>query len=277
MHLPTPAACSLQMVDDVVHERQGGPNGAYFAGLGVEWRARVQAYIDATGSPSLVPTWPAIETRKKSFLNLYVAPAKGSVQGAMLAALRAHGLSICPACGEPGAPNTLDHYLPKTTFPHFCVTPHNLFPMCDACQTKKGDRIGNAQGERFFLHPYFDVFVGDQVLNLEVSPPFDKPTFDLAAAATLTPVRRALVSRHVRELGIVARYAHYFLLQHRRLLRLVAGMRASHQNIAVTLASFRDAHAEPSKNGWDHIFYAAVLKNAPFMTYLEQGALPNYL
>ena len=67
----------------------------------------------------------------------------------MLQSLRNHDLQLCPACGEAGAPNTLDHYLPKGKYPHFCVTPHNLFPMCDACQRRKGDRTGDENNPRF--------------------------------------------------------------------------------------------------------------------------------
>src|SRR3546814_3004594 len=58
--------------------------------------------------------------------------------------LHVHELNHCPACGEPGTPNTLDHYLPKGRYPHFCVTPLNLFPMCDACQQAKGEKTGDA-------------------------------------------------------------------------------------------------------------------------------------
>lgn len=135
---PTATAFALQLVDDVVAERQSGKNAAYFAGIAGEWRDRVNAYIDAGGSPAILPTWPVANARTKSFLNLYLAPKKGAAQQAVLDALRDHNLTACPACGEAGRPNTLDHYLPKGEYPHFCITPHNLFPMCDACQKEKG-------------------------------------------------------------------------------------------------------------------------------------------
>lgn len=276
MQLAAPAICSLQLVDDVVAERQGGKNAGFFTGIAQEWRDRVQAYIDGEGSPAVVPTWPDIAHKKNSFLNLYLSPVEGSVQGAMLAAMRNHKLSLCPACGEAGAPNTLDHYLPKGKYPHFCVTPQNLFPMCDACQTNKKEKTGDAANSRFFLHPYFDVFIANQVLELSIEAPFDTPTFDLGPVAGLTPPQCSLVSRHLKELDIVSRYAHFFRNQHQRLLRLVQKLRDTDLDVEEHLAIFRDYAEAPSRNAWEHVFYSAVLSNAEMLAYLDGEDLPAY-
>lgn len=139
MRLTPPVVCSVRLVTDVVEERKNGKNAKYFADIAPEWRQRVQDYIARSGSPAHVPLWPAIAPNKISFLNLYLHPAAGSAQGIALAEMRrSHRLNYCPACGEPGTPNTLDHYLPKTLYPHFCVTPLNLFPMCDALPAVEG-------------------------------------------------------------------------------------------------------------------------------------------
>lgn len=276
MVLPAPAACSLQLVDDVVAERQGGKNAGFFSGVAQDWRERVQAYIDGAGSPEIVETWPDIEHKKNSFLNLYLSPAEGSVQGAILAALRDHELSLCPACGEAGAPNTLDHYLPKGKYPHFCVTPYNLFPMCDACQTNKKEKTGDAANPRFFLHPYFDVFVADQVIALSIEPPFATPTFDLSPVADLTVPQRALVGCHIRELGILPRYARFFRNEYQRLLKLVDQLRTADLDVEEHLTSFRYRAAMPTANAWDHVFFAAVLADPALTEYLTVSELPAY-
>ncbi|HBQ88089.1 MAG TPA: hypothetical protein DD803_01365 [Alcaligenes faecalis] len=276
MPLAAPATCSLQMVDDVVIERQGGRNAGFFTGIAQDWRDRVQTYIDAAGSPVLIPTWPDIDDKKNSFLNLYLSPRDGSVQGDMLRAMREHELSLCPACGEAGAPNTLDHYLPKGKYPHFCVTPHNLFPMCDACQKNKEEKTGDATDPRFFLHPYFDVFIANQVVELLIEPPFDAPTFQLGAVAGLTTSQSTLVTRHLKELGIVPRYARFFRNQHQRLLRLVQCLREAGLEVEENLIIFRDNSAQPTRNAWEHVFYSAVLSNADMRSYLTEEDLPAY-
>lgn len=276
MLLAKPATCSLELVDDVVAERKDGRNAGFFTGIAKDWRDRVQAYIDGAGSPAVVQTWPDIEYKKNSFLNLYLSPTDGSVQGDMLATMREHSLSLCPACGEAGAPNTLDHYLPKGKYPHFCVTPLNLFPMCDACQTNKKEKTGDAADARFFLHPYFDVFIANQVLELSIKPPFDAPTFDLGPVAGLNVQQRALVSRHLKELGIIPRYARFFRNQHQRLLRLVQSLRDANLDVKENLTIFRDNAAVPTKNAWDHVFYGAVLSNADMLDYLSDQELPSF-
>ncbi|WLQ16259.1 hypothetical protein O5O45_10060 [Hahella aquimaris] len=274
MHLPLPDICSLQLIDDVVAERQNGKNAQFFNKIAAEWKSKVQEYIDASGSPKNIQLWPKITPQKNVFLNLYSSPQEGAVQKLAIDSLRDHGLTLCPACGEPGRPNTLDHYLPKAAFPHFCITPLNLFPMCDACQAQKGAKTGDDISPRFFIHPYFDVFVAEQVIELSISPPFDTPTFDLTACAQLTAEQSALVESHVRELGIEQRYAHFFRDQHRRLIRLAARMRETGQNVTNTLETFCATEQDLTKNSWGHVFYAAVLANADVMEYLEKGDLP---
>lgn len=277
MHLPRPLTCGLQLVDDIVAERQNGVNAAAFTGIHPEWRTRVKSYDDHAGAPHLVPKWQAIDLMKGSLLNLYLSPSDGSVQGEVLRTMRDHDLDMCPACGEAGHPNTLDHYLPKGTYPHFCVTPLNLFPMCDACQSKKGTKTGSPGTPRFFIHPYFDVFVAQQVLRLEVVPPYDKPTFQLLVCPTLAAEEAALVRSHVRELAIEERYAHFFRHQHRRLLRLVGGMRRSGQDVKENLINFKANASYSSENSWEHIFYSAVVEDVDLLDYLVNAELPEYL
>jgi hypothetical protein len=195
----------------------------------------------------------------------------------MLYAMRQHELSVCPACGEPGRPNTLDHYLPKTLYPHFCITPVNLFPMCDACQIYKGTKVGDTHSPRFFIHPYFDTFVAEQVLRVEIRPPFTVPRFTFGPVEDLDLSIASLVCSHVRELGIEQRFTNYFRNQYRRLLRLVSKMRATNQDVLTSLTIFTDTASEPSMNTWEYVFYAAVIANQDLIEYLTNAELPDYL
>ena len=277
MPLSLPTVDSIQLASDVVAERANGVNAAFFNGIQQEWCLRIKQYIDAGGSPPAVSTWTAIQVKKKSFLNLYASPAANSAQGQMLQAMRKHDLTICPSCGEPGRPNTLDHYLPKDIYPHFCVTPVNLFPMCDACQLAKGTKVGNVQSPRFFIHPYFDTFIAEQVLRLDIYAPYDTPTFTLRIAEGLDPISEHLLQCHVRELEIERRYSSFFRNQHRRLLRLVGAMRKAGQDVEQTLTTFTQGATEPSLNSWDHVFYSSVIGNPALINYLTNAQLPQYL
>lgn len=278
MHLPRPEVCSLRLLDAVIEERQGGANAAFFNGIALEWRERVAAYIEHAGSPGLVPRWPQIEPRRQTFLNLYGSAQEGSVQKPVITRMRReHGLNHCPACGELGTPNTLDHYLPKRLYPHFCVTPLNLFPMCDACQEKKEEKTGDTDSPRFFIHPYFDVFVAEQVIELRLHPPYDAPEFTLSPREGLPEDHGRLVSTHMRELAIGERYLRYFRGQYLRLLRIVQSLRDKGLDVRQNLEAFRDGCAVWGKNAWDHVFYAAVLEDEGMMEYLEREQLPGHL
>ena len=45
----------------------------------------------------------------------------------------------CPFCGV-GRVSTLDHYLPKTKYPTYAVTPVNLVACCAECNKKRKNR-----------------------------------------------------------------------------------------------------------------------------------------
>lgn len=59
---------------------------------------------------------------------------------------------ICPICCV-GAVKTLDHYLPKSKFPMFSITPNNLVPSCRDCNSKKNNKFDNNYS---LIHPYYD-------------------------------------------------------------------------------------------------------------------------
>ncbi|HDI3248707.1 TPA: hypothetical protein PMC35_002182 [Vibrio cholerae] len=77
---------------------------------------------------------------------------------------------ICPYCnrnftpvvvmgGEDSARPELDHFLPKSLFPMFSVSFHNLIPSCHCCNHSKGNYNvvqANTRGELSYklLHPY---------------------------------------------------------------------------------------------------------------------------
>jgi hypothetical protein len=269
---------NIGLVDEVVDERAAGINATYFAGIRQEWSSRIAAYLQHQGSPEHVPRWKELSAaRKTSFLNLYLAPDKDSAQGKMLANLRAHKLTICPACGELGRPNTLDHYLPKGKYPHFCVTPVNLFPMCDACQMAKLEKTGTADEPRFFLHPYFDVFIAEQVISVEIQPPFASPTFTMTLSDQLTAGQRSVMVSHLRELLAEQRFAHFFKEESLRTLKLVQALREAELPIAATLRAFEIRSRMPALNSWEHVYWSAVTGSAAMLDYLENGVLPDFL
>lgn len=269
-----PTFDSVQLVRDVVLERAAGKNAAFFQGIEAEWCQRVQQYIDASGIPPTVTRWAQIAHKADSFKNLYLHPAEGSVQGEMLRVLREYILNICPACGELGRPNTLDHYLPKSLYPHLSITPHNLYPMCDACQLAKDNLVGDYVSPRYFIHPYFDSFLANQLLFLEFQGPYNAPTYSLNIVDTIDPEYIDIIVTHVRHLKIRDRYVKFFKGQHSILLRSVKLLRDSQQDVLQSLINRRNEAAFHSLNAWEHIYYSGIINNHEFIDYLTNGELP---
>lgn len=278
MRLPIPPHCCLTLVEKVVEERQNGRNARYFKGVETEWRARTEVYLRHFGSPEHVPQWSAMPLDKKdSFRNLYKKPKKGSAQGVVLASLKSHKLNLCPACGEFGRPNTLDHYLPKGKYPHFSVTPANLFPMCDRCQEEKLEKTHTVREPRLFLHPYYDEFIERQILKIVIEPPYDAPSFRLEHADWLTPEQESLVCSHVRELAIEERFSSFFRDESIRILKLAATAREEEIPVEASVRVFLAMHKKPTLNSWQHLYYRAVLDNPDMLDYLQEGDLPDLI
>lgn len=274
--LPMTAADHLDLIDNIVKERIREPNRTIFRSIADEWKNRVNDYLSHGGSPENVPQWSAIMMHANSFINLYSHPADGSAQGVALQKLRNHDLDICPSCGSPAVTETLDHYLPKRKYPHFAVTAANLTPMCDPCQRRKGEDVGDASTPRFFIHPYFDTFTLTQIIQLTINAPFATPTFTLAHHPNLQPSEVKLVSSHLRQLEIARRYIRFFRNEHRRLLRNVANLRTKGVNVVESIQNWQSGHAHPTPNSWHHLFYDAVLRNEEYLAHLVNGPLPAH-
>jgi 5-methylcytosine-specific restriction endonuclease McrA len=62
--------------------------------------------------------------------------------------------NICPYC-TVGIVKSVDHFLPKSEYPSYSITPINLVPCCRDCNTdKKISYPTNSDNQPF--HPYFD-------------------------------------------------------------------------------------------------------------------------
>ncbi|RHA81562.1 hypothetical protein DW918_02485 [Eubacterium ventriosum] len=74
--------------------------------------------------------------------------------------------SKCPFCGV-GTVSTLDHYLPKTKYPTYAVTPVNLIACCADCNKKKKSEISETRNNEF-IHPYYDDFNDEVWLKVKI-------------------------------------------------------------------------------------------------------------
>jgi len=110
----------------------------------------------------------------------------------------------CPLCLVSSG--TLDHYLPKQSFPEFSVFPPNLIPACWTCNHRKASRYRDA--DAIFLHAYFDVIPPDtRFLFAQVDITAGGPVFDfwVDPPAVLGSLQNR-VRTHFDELGLAETY-----------------------------------------------------------------------
>jgi len=278
--LNEPAIDDVAVTRQVILQRAGGRNRGFFAAVSDAWIRRVQLYMDIFGNPEHIG--PSIVTDENSgkFINLYLSPKIDSAQKVeVLDIIRQHGLDYCPSCGEDGYPRTLDHYLPKEKFPEFSILSSNLVPMCDTCQGEKLSKTVTDDGEKIFLHPYYDRLDNIQVLVAQIIPPFTSGTITrLGINHDLQPVDlRQLCERHFQEIGIDSRYDRYFQQQYLRIKKLFAQARTvaniDLNDVINDVSQFKRMASFKSVNSWDHVFYSSVIKNTPLLQYLASGDL----
>jgi len=276
--LSPPSVNSIQLTNDIVRERTHEPNKTAFRSFCAEWKQRNHEYLTVFGDPEQInPSSPAAISLRDALVNLYNTAFEGSAHAIELAKLRDHDLCICPACGEIGRPKTLDHYLPKGSFPEFALFPPNLFPMCGDCQIKKGSRVLNAESRRLYIHPYFMRFSGAALLSLKIFPPYEAPSdFRLSAHPSLTAAEQEQLSQHSGGLDIHARFSVYFRSAYKRLHKNVRNARDTDQNVQSLLNVFRYNTSLTSVNCWDYLLYDEALGNEPLCDYLTSGRLPEY-
>ncbi len=268
-----PIIDDVALISEIVKERAGGVNKDFFDDYNDDWVGRYEEYLHNSGNPEIIELSGMIPNKDK-FINLYNSKP-GVIKTEIMDLLRHQGLTFCPFCSEPGRPNTLDHYLPKSEYPEYSILSKNLVPMCDICQGSdaKGSKVLDLNDKRLFLHPYYDEIGDLEILVLKIKPPYVKGTnFQLNVNPSIVDAElKELCSRHIKELNIDKRYREYFSSQYIRLKKLVRQMlsRGIRSNeLKDKLIFFYEERLITGINYWDTIFYKSVLNNDDLLEYL---------
>ena len=77
----------------------------------------------------------------------------------------------CPYCSTSrNECRDLDHYIPRELFPEFSIMSNNLIYSCSKCnQDYKGRKFLDENGNRFFLNPYFDECLNEEILKCKIT------------------------------------------------------------------------------------------------------------
>jgi hypothetical protein len=112
----------------------------------------------------------------------------------------------CPFCDHRNI-STVDHFLPKTHFPIYSVTPVNLVGCCADCNKIKLDDVPTSAVE-IILHPYFDKVSDQKWLSanvIEVTPA--ALTFHVVEVIGWGDILNARIAHHFDLLGLGVLYS----------------------------------------------------------------------
>lgn len=168
----------------------------------------------------------------------------------------------CPLCGI-GTVNSIDHYLPKTLFPVYCVTPNNLVPVCSWCQREKGEYFSTV-AEKQLLHPYFDNLDDEVWLSAKVEKSIPAVfKFFATPPNQWNNAKKQRVVAHLKEIRLSSLFssnAGSRLSEIRARLRKLyeaGGSDAVHQHLREELVSIETDH----KNSWVAAMYRAAMES----------------
>lgn len=188
---------------------------------------------------------------------------------------RSSAHKVCAMCGSFGS-ETLDHVLPRSSYPEFSVFVANLVPACPCNSLRSDTATGAAAGERV-LHPYFDDCLADRLLVAKISPPFgEAPAISLGVCMDPTHPLLPAVNFHVRTIVLRTAILNHLDVMWANLWRSPTNIiptlgtsPVSEQHIAqaiqTELSRLDDRHG--SCNNWDSIFVAG-LQNNQVITWL---------
>lgn len=304
--LEIPPYDSVTVVNDVIDERAHFAD--FYTAIKEDWKATVLSYIENSANPKLVqpldiqsylsqedidaeaekeakkkeskdPKTRLAVKRKNTLIGLYSPKSHKKPYEILEELRREHGLLFCPSCGESGKPGTLDHYLPKSEYPELSVVIANLTPMCAECQQSKSNDYADENGDKLFIHPYFDA-IDEPIVSLSILPPYKSPEkFEINVINDIEETLKSLALRHIAGVGFKERFEEFCRLAYFNLLPLFNDERKEEEpdKAERIIKRFLRQAERQSANRWEAIFYRGILEDEALLDYLDNGELPEHL
>lgn len=172
---------------------------------------------------------------------------------------------IYPLCGQRVV-KTLDHYLPKASYPTYALTPLNLVPACSDCNKSKLDRQPADAGDQT-LHPYFDDVDDVAWLVAEIresTPP--AAVFSVRPPANIDATTAVRLRVHFETFGLGELYAAQAgseMVSIRFALAEAAAARGM-EGVQELLAYQARTRTLAARNSWVAALYTALAQSAWF-------------
>ncbi len=165
----------------------------------------------------------------------------------------------CPYCGHRKV-STIDHFLPKTHFPVFSITPANMVPSCKDCNHAKRSTTTTDPSAQY-LHPYFDRLPNGIWLTAEVvegEPAAFKFDANPPHAEGWTAELRSRIVNQFSELKLAALYTSHAASRLCEIRGVLAkNLSRSMGQVQIWLDDSRESAEQSDLNSWEAAFYRA--------------------
>jgi hypothetical protein len=170
----------------------------------------------------------------------------------------------CPLCSVRSV-DTLDHYLPKSKFPLYAVTPINLIPACTPCN--KGKLIDFPKNsEEQTLHPYYDDIENEFWIKakvLQTSPiGFE---FYADPPSNWPELLKKRVINHFTAFNINALFSDHAIEEYRGSKKQFISLYENHPDLLKKhLFDCYNSRLELGRNSWQAVMYNSLLNDEWF-------------
>ncbi|WP_407484520.1 HNH endonuclease [Elizabethkingia miricola] len=156
--------------------------------------------------------------------------------------------------------NTLDHFIPKESFPEFSVNPLNLFPCCPECNSKKSN-ICFIGDESQFLNLYLDELPEKKYLKVKFDFNDDIPliTFSLCNPDNIDESLYKIICNHYRRLNLLERMRERSREIITELIRTIKTYYSLNPNIEKVIQVIKDEEKE-NKEAYGYNYWKSALR-----------------
>lgn len=244
------------------------------------WQAAYNTYRSEMGDPWKISptTFAHDDAERRTIAEAQRGFYKKRSGGGPIAKIRrTPDLTCCPMCGSHH-PGSVDHYLPRESFPEFSILLCNLVPACSHCNSGvKQERYKGASKPERFIHPYFDTLANDPIWYVEVRPPFEAARFMPQVAANVAAEAVPMVQFHLDHiLGEV--FQDYVSTQWSLLPTLIHGWAEPNEPISEAVVArqladhLRDTIVTSGINGWRTALIRGVVADQKAIRFLTGRA-----
>ena len=207
---------------------------------------------------------------KNALINLYdfnaavIKKIKGKILDSQIATIN----NTCQYC-TLNSVNTLDHFIPKQSFPEFSINPLNLFPCCSECNSKKSN-LWLDNNRHLFLNLYLDELPNKKYLIADFDFQDDIPmvTFSLNNSENIDSRTYEVIESHFIRLDLLKRMRKESNEKITDIINAIKGSYKLNSDIDSVKSAIRETEENNKKaygyNHWKSVLILSIIEKDEF-------------